>query len=89
MGGGRNNFMKKGENSTGKRHDEDLIQNWKNDKKTRFSDQIAKYITTRQELLETDMSKTDFVLGKEKLFNMVIYWLQQFLSHYSVSKINW
>ncbi|XP_015365193.1 PREDICTED: membrane-bound alkaline phosphatase-like [Diuraphis noxia] len=63
MGGGRNNFMKKGDNSTGKRHDEDLIQNWKKDKKTRFSDKIAKYVTTRQELLETDMSQTDFVLG--------------------------
>ncbi|CAI6351944.1 unnamed protein product [Macrosiphum euphorbiae] len=63
MGGGQNNFMKQGVNSTGKRHDEDLIQNWKNDKKTRFGDKIAKYVTTRQELLETDMSKTDFVLG--------------------------
>jgi len=72
MGGGRNNFMKKGDNSTGKRHDEDLIQKWKNDKKTRFSDKIAKYVTTRQELLEMDMSKTDFVLGNGKLFNMII-----------------
>ena len=65
MGGGRDNFMKKEINSTGKRHDEDLIQNWKNDKKTRFGDKVAKYVTTREELLNTDMSKTDFVLGKE------------------------
>lgn len=72
MGGGRNNFMKQGVNSTGKRHDEDLIQNWKNDKKTRFGDKIAKYVTNRQELLETDMSKTDFVLGKDKLLNIII-----------------
>jgi len=63
MGGGINKFMKQGVNSTGKRRDEDLIQNWKNDKKTRFGDKIAKYVTTRQELLDTDMSKTDFVLG--------------------------
>ncbi|XP_022175105.1 membrane-bound alkaline phosphatase-like [Myzus persicae] len=63
MGGGRNNFMKQAVNSTGKRRDEDLIQKWKSDKETRFADKIAKYVTTRQELLETDMSKTDFVLG--------------------------
>ncbi|CAH1725916.1 unnamed protein product [Aphis gossypii] len=63
MGGGRDNFMKQGINSTGKRNDEDLIQNWKNDKKTRFGDKVAKYITTREELMNTDMSKTDFVLG--------------------------
>ncbi|CAH1725914.1 unnamed protein product [Aphis gossypii] len=63
MGGGRDNFMKQGLNSTGKRQDEDLILNWKNDKKTRFGDKVAKYITTREELKTTDMSKTDFVLG--------------------------
>jgi len=68
MGGGRDNFMKQGLNSTGKRHDEDLILKWKNDKKTRFGDKIAKYITTREELRTTDMSKTDFVLGMSNLF---------------------
>ncbi|XP_060833889.1 membrane-bound alkaline phosphatase-like [Rhopalosiphum padi] len=63
MGGGRDNFMKKEVNSTGKRNDEDLVLNWMNDKKTRFGDKIAKYITNREELMKTDMSKTDFVLG--------------------------
>ncbi|XP_026808453.1 membrane-bound alkaline phosphatase-like [Rhopalosiphum maidis] len=63
MGGGRDNFMKKEVNSTGKRNDEDLVLNWKNDKKTRFADKVAKYITNREELMKTDMSKTDFVLG--------------------------
>lgn len=72
MGGGRGKFMKEGVNSTGERHDEDLIENWKNDKKTRFGDKTAKYLTTRQELLETDMSKTDFVLGKGKLLIIMI-----------------
>jgi alkaline phosphatase len=70
MGGGRDNFMKKEVNSTGKRNDEDLVLNWKNDKKARFGDKIAKYITTREELMKTDMSKTDFVLGKSKLFTI-------------------
>ncbi|XP_022175115.1 alkaline phosphatase-like [Myzus persicae] len=63
MGGGRNNFMMQAANSTGKRRDEDLIQNWKSDKETRFADKIAKYVTTRDELAKTDMSQTDFVLG--------------------------
>ncbi|XP_025202610.1 membrane-bound alkaline phosphatase-like [Melanaphis sacchari] len=64
MGGGRDYFTKRGiSNSTGKRHDEDLVLKWKNDKKTRFGDKIAKYITTREELMKTDMSQTDFVLG--------------------------
>jgi len=63
MGGGRDNFLKKEANSTGKRIDEDLVINWKNDKQTRFGDKIAKYLTTREELIKTDMSKTDFVLG--------------------------
>jgi len=64
MGGGRDNLMKEGLNSTGKRKDEDLIQYWKNDKITRFGDKVAKYVTTREELMNTDMSTTDFVLGK-------------------------
>nr|UXP86336.1 membrane-bound alkaline phosphatase isoform X3 [Megoura viciae] len=63
MGGGRDKLMKQGVNSTGLRSDEDLVINWKNDKRTRFSDKISKYVTTRDELAKTDMSQTDFVLG--------------------------
>lgn len=65
MGGGRNYFMMKGENSTGKRLDECLVSNWKNDKKTRFGDKTATYVTNKQELMNTNMSEVDFVLGKD------------------------
>lgn len=64
MGGGRDYFTKKGVNSTGKRMDEDLVANWKNDKLKRFSGKTAAYVTNAKELMDTDMSKVDFVLGK-------------------------
>lgn len=65
MGGGRDNFMKQGVNSTGKRSDEDLIAKWKNDKLTRFGNEtVTSYLTNRDELMKADMSEVDFVLGK-------------------------
>lgn len=64
MGGGRNYFtLANSTNSTGKRLDEDLILKWKTDKE-KISGQTAKYITNKEELLKTDMSKVDFLLGK-------------------------
>ncbi|VVC29116.1 Alkaline-phosphatase-like, core domain,Alkaline phosphatase-like, alpha/beta/alpha,Alkaline [Cinara cedri] len=63
MGGGRNKFVMRGQNSTGERSDEDLIVKWKNDKQNRFAGKTAKYLTNKDELLNTDMSKVDFVLG--------------------------
>lgn len=68
MGGGRDNFMKKAVNSTGKRSDEDLIDYWKNDKLTRFGNgTVTSYLTNRDELMNADMSEVDFVLGKRSL----------------------
>lgn len=63
MGGGSKKFLMKGNNSIGERSDEDLVLNWTNDKKNRFGGKTAKYITNRDQLLSTDMSKVDFVLG--------------------------
>lgn len=63
MGGGLDYFTMKGENSTGKRLDEDLIVNWKNDKQTRFVNKTAKYVKNKTELMNMDMSKVDFVFG--------------------------
>lgn len=68
MGGGRDKLVKQGVNSTGIRSDEDLVISWKNDKITRFGDKISKYVTNRDELVKTDMTKTDFVLGENNLF---------------------
>lgn len=58
----------RGQNSTGERTDEDLIVKWKNDKHKRFADKTAKYLTNRDELLNADMSKVDFVLGNLSLY---------------------
>lgn len=69
MGGGRDYFTLV--NSTGKRSDEDLITKWKNDKQKRFAGKTAKYITNREELLNTDMSKVDFVLGKSSIIQII------------------
>jgi len=68
MGGGRDKFELRGINSTGDRSDEDLVLNWKQDKKNRFANKTAKYVTNREELLQTDMTKVDFVLGKYNYF---------------------
>lgn len=57
----------RGQNSTGERADEDLIAKWKNDKHKRFAGKTAKYVTNRDELLNADMSKVDFVLGNSVL----------------------
>lgn len=64
MGGGRDYFTKKRDNFTGMRSDEDLILNWKKDKENRFSGKGAKYVTNKEELMNTSMSEVDFVLGE-------------------------
>lgn len=64
MGGGRNNFLKQSTDSTGVRMDEDLVLKWKDDKNTRFGDKKAVYMTNKDELLSTDMTQVDYVLGK-------------------------
>lgn len=63
MGGGRNKFLMSGNNSTGQRADEDLILKWRNDKQDRFAGKTAKYLTDRDQLMDADVSKIDFVLG--------------------------
>lgn len=65
MGGGRNNFLlKDGDNSTGKRLDENLIDAWKTDKQKRFSGQAAQYVKNREELMNANTSEVDYLLGK-------------------------
>lgn len=73
MGGGQDYFMMHSNNSSGHRSDEDLIQNWKNDKQNRFNGKTAKYVTNREELMNADMSKVDFILGMEYYSNVILY----------------
>lgn len=72
MGGGSDKFLMQGANSNGERSDEDLIVNWQNDKRKRFSDKVAKYLTNKEELMKTDMEKVDYVLGKGSFISTVI-----------------
>lgn len=44
--------------------DENLIDVWKNDKLNRFPGQTAKYVTSREELMNVNTSKVDHLLGK-------------------------
>lgn len=86
MGGGRNYFTMKRTNSTGKRLDEDLVKNWMNDKQTRFNDKTAKYVTNKKELMSTDMSNVDFVLGNG--YFIIIKYYQLHLYIFSKSYLN-
>jgi alkaline phosphatase len=65
LGGGRSKFLfKESDNSTGERLDENLIDVWKNNKLNRFPGQTTKYVTNREELMNVNASKVDYLLGK-------------------------
>jgi Alkaline phosphatase len=72
MGGGRAKFLpvssKDDEGNVGERSDgQDLIKEWLLDKTNRTKK--AKFITTRQQLLELDPNKgTDYLLGMNLFF---------------------
>ncbi|XP_025413941.1 membrane-bound alkaline phosphatase-like [Sipha flava] len=64
LGGGRSKFLfKESDNSTGERLDENLIDVWKNNKLNRFPGQTTKYVTNREELMNVNASKVDYLLG--------------------------
>lgn len=64
MGGGRSKLLPQ-TTSGGQRADgENLVQVWSADKRQRFGNANAVYVTDRKQLMDTDMSKVDFVLGK-------------------------
>jgi len=44
--------------------DMDLVKLWKEDKIKRFGDGKAAYVENRDQLLNVDPSKTDYLLGK-------------------------
>ncbi|XP_050431792.1 membrane-bound alkaline phosphatase-like [Adelges cooleyi] len=62
MGGGRNKFLLKN-GKTAERSDVDLVVQWKEDKKERFENENAVYMTNREELMTTDTSNVDHLLG--------------------------
>lgn len=48
----------------GVRMDVDLVKLWKEDKARRFRNGNATYIENREQLLNVDATKTDYLLGK-------------------------
>lgn len=51
-------------NNNGSRMDMDLVKLWKEDKAARFGIDKAAYVENRDELLNVDPSKTDYLLGE-------------------------
>lgn len=53
----------------------DLVKLWKEDKTKRFGNGKAAYVENRDQLLNVDPSKTDYLLGKQTI---VIIWIIQY-----------
>lgn len=58
----------------GSRTDMDLVEFWKNDKVKRFGKDKSAYIENREQLLNIDPSKTDYLLGKQIEITFLIYY---------------
>jgi len=58
-------FYKKDMDQKGNRMDEDLVKVWMDDKNKRFGNGKASYVENRDQLLNVDTSKTDYLLGKQ------------------------
>lgn len=57
-------FLLNDTNQNGKRMDVDLVRLWKEDKAKRFGNGKASYVENRQQLLNVDPKKTEFLLGE-------------------------
>ncbi|XP_022175136.1 membrane-bound alkaline phosphatase-like [Myzus persicae] len=63
LGGGRKKFFLNDTNQKGSRMDMDLVEFWKKDKTERFGNDKSAYVENREQLLNVDPSKTDYLLG--------------------------
>ncbi|XP_060854441.1 alkaline phosphatase-like [Rhopalosiphum padi] len=63
LGGGREMFFLNNTDHNGSRSDMDLVQFWKKDKAKRFGNDKSAYVENREQLLNVDPSKTDYLLG--------------------------
>lgn len=57
-------FLLNDTNQNGKRMDVDLVRLWKEDKAKRFGNGKASYVENRQQLLNVNPKKTEFLLGE-------------------------
>lgn len=58
-------------NRKGSRKDVDLLKLWKEDKAQRFGSDKAAYVENRDQLLNVDPSKTDYLLGSNHLLFII------------------
>lgn len=64
----------------GYRMDVDLVQLWKEDKAKRFGNGKASYVENRDQLLNVDASKTEYLLGKRTWVTNSIFWLKYLIN---------
>lgn len=63
LGGGRSKFLPVNVTNEGERLDgKNLVKDWEQDKEYRGK---AKYVVTREDLLNVDVKHTDYLLGKD------------------------
>jgi len=55
--------------------DIDLVEFWKKDKAERFGKDKSAYIENREQLLNVDASKTDYLLGKKIRTTFLVYYI--------------
>ncbi|KAL5244728.1 hypothetical protein ACI65C_012138 [Semiaphis heraclei] len=70
LGGGRKMFFLNDTDQKGSRMDMDLVEFWKKDKAERFGKDKSAYVENREQLLNVDPSKTDYLLGLFESFHM-------------------
>lgn len=52
----------------------DLVELWKEDKTKRFGENKAVYVDNREQLLNVDPSKTDYLLGEQMRMRFTVYY---------------
>lgn len=81
LGGGRHMFFLNDTDQKGSRMDMDLVEFWKNDKAKRFGNDKSAYVENREQLLNVDPSKTDYLLGKPIRVTMLVYYIIYLYEH--------
>jgi len=81
LGGGRHKFFLNDTDKKGSRRDMDLVEFWKKDKTERFGNDKSAYVENREQLLNVDPSKTDYLLGKQIRVTLLVYCIIYLYEH--------
>jgi len=69
--------------------DMDLVEFWKKDKAERFGKDKSAYVENREQLLNVDPSKTDYLLGKQiRITFFLVYYIIIYSYEYNVLNIS-